>query len=93
MNRLGVMLRGPASPRWAPSSGLRAGTLVGAAEVVHGKFLELGPLRRESRELGASEGGTAPPVGTSWLRAAGGQWGQSRQAACIGVNVPGNGRV
>lgn len=44
---------------------------MGAAEVVHGKFLELGPWRRESRELGASGGGTAPRVGTGWLGAAG----------------------
>ena len=69
--RRGAGLRSPASPRREPSSGLRAGTLVGAAEVVHGKFLELGPWRRESRELGASGGGTAPRVGTGWLGAAG----------------------
>lgn len=63
---------------------------MGAAEVVHTKFLELGPLRREYRELGASGGGTAPPVGTGWLgAAAGAEPGQSRRAACTGVDVLG----
>lgn len=66
---------------------------MGAAEVVPAKFLELSPLRRECRELGASGGGTAPPVGASRLGAAGAERGQSRLAACTGVDVPGCGRV
>lgn len=90
--RRGAVLRSPASARREPSSGLRAGTLVEAAEVVHGKFLELDPWRRESRELVASGGGTAPLVGTSWLGAAGAERGQLRQAACTGVDVSGYGR-
>lgn len=40
-------VRSPPSARWPPKSGLWAGMLVGTAEVVHAKFLELGPLRRE----------------------------------------------
>lgn len=48
---------------------------------MHAKFLELGPWRRECRELGASGGGTAPPGGPGWLGAAGAGGGAERARA------------
>lgn len=65
----------------SPPSGLRAGTLVGAAEVVHGKFLELGPWRRESRVGAPPE--VAPPL--VWARAG---WGWQEEPA--GPVAPGS---
>lgn len=68
--------------------GVRAlgGNVARAAEAVHPKFLELGPWRLECWELGASGGGTAPPVGTGWLGAAG-TAGPVARGACTGADV------